>query len=56
MNFKLLLACWQSGQIEPSEMVKLCRDNPQLQAIFDANSIADAVVDYKTAQAKKSVA
>jgi hypothetical protein len=36
MNFELILDCWRSGQIEPSEMVKLCRDNPQLQAILEA--------------------
>lgn len=56
MNFKLILACWQSGQIEPSEMVKLCQDNHQLQAIFEANftvAVADA---HKTARAKESVA
>jgi hypothetical protein len=35
MTRDLILACWRSGQIEPSEMVKLCRDDPELEAMID---------------------
>jgi hypothetical protein len=27
-----LLACWRSGQIDPAEMVRLCRADPALEA------------------------
>lgn len=27
-----LLACWRSGQIDPAEMVALCREDPALEA------------------------
>jgi hypothetical protein len=27
-----ILACWRSGQIDPAEMVQLCRDDPALEA------------------------
>jgi hypothetical protein len=28
----LLLACWRSGQIDPADMVRLCRADPALEA------------------------
>jgi hypothetical protein len=28
----LILECWRSGQIDPAEMVALCRDDPALEA------------------------
>ena len=27
-----ILACWRSGQIDPAEMVRLCRADPALEA------------------------
>lgn len=29
-----VLACWRSGQIDPAEMVQLCRDDPALEAMI----------------------
>jgi hypothetical protein len=31
-QYKNLLACWRSGQIDPAEMVRLCRADPALEA------------------------
>jgi hypothetical protein len=28
----LLLECWRSGQIDPSDMVAMCRADPTLEA------------------------
>jgi hypothetical protein len=28
----LILECWHSGQIDPAEMVQLCRADPALEA------------------------
>lgn len=30
MNRSDILACWRSGQIEPAEMVRLCKEDPEL--------------------------
>lgn len=31
---ELILACWRSGQIEPADMVLMCRDDPALEAMI----------------------
>lgn len=38
MTRALLLECWRSGQIDPSEMVRLCADDPELLAALDATA------------------
>jgi len=35
MNRDLILQCWRSGQIEPSEMLELCREDADLRAMLD---------------------
>jgi hypothetical protein len=35
----LLLECWRSGQIDPAEMVALCRADPALEAALRENEI-----------------
>jgi len=34
MNHNLIIDCWRSGQIDPSEMVKLCRENAELSSVL----------------------
>lgn len=33
MTRALILACWRSGQIESSEMVRLCREDAELERL-----------------------
>lgn len=35
MTRALILECWRSGQIEPSEMVQLCEADPELKAMVN---------------------
>lgn len=32
MTRALILACWRSGQIDPADMVAMCREDPALEA------------------------
>jgi len=32
MTYPDLLACWRSGQIDPADIVQLCRADPALEA------------------------
>jgi len=34
MTHEQILACWLSEQIDPAEMVQLCRDDPALEAMI----------------------
>lgn len=38
MTRDLVLACYRSGQIEPDEMVRLCRDDPALLEALEATT------------------
>lgn len=35
----LILDCWRSGQIEPSEMLELCREDAELLATLASSDI-----------------
>ena len=51
---ELIFACWRSGQIEPADMVLMCREDPELLAMIGGTDAADAgrLVIYNASTSK----
>lgn len=40
-----LFLCWRSGQIEPSEMLELCREDAELRAMLSPEATLERKVE-----------